>query len=101
MRYVLVARSPSGSQNVSFEGLRCAAAQQRLYATGQSDSTWMPARASWQPTAQCRGAWQRRALPGIFLSAKAMPIRDAAEGVAPCRRAAIRSRSGLAPCNGR
>lgn len=40
VRYVLVARSPSGSENISFEGIRCATRERKLYAIGKADSTW-------------------------------------------------------------
>ena len=37
VRYVLVARSPAGVENVSFEAIRCATAEYRVYALGRSD----------------------------------------------------------------
>ncbi len=46
VRYTLVARSPSGATNVTFEGLLCEHRQRRLYAVGQADGTWLPARES-------------------------------------------------------
>ena len=44
IRYVLVIVSSTGAQNISFEGLRCATAERRLYAFGRSDRTWSKAR---------------------------------------------------------
>ena len=44
IRYVLVIVSSSGAQNISYEGLRCATAERRLYAFGRSDKTWSKAR---------------------------------------------------------
>ena len=44
VRYTLVARSPSGALNVSYEGIRCDARQRKLYAFGRSDKTWAQAR---------------------------------------------------------
>jgi hypothetical protein len=46
IRYVLVARSATGSENVSFEGIRCEARERKLYAVGRPDKTWAPARKS-------------------------------------------------------
>lgn len=42
VRYTLVARSPNGVDNVSFEGIRCTGGLYRVYATGRSDGTWVP-----------------------------------------------------------
>ena len=47
IRYVLVARSPSGVDNVSFEGLRCAG-QSRIFATGNTDGTWSVRPTEWR-----------------------------------------------------
>lgn len=44
IRYTLVVTSPNGARNVSFEGMRCATAERRLYAFGRSDGTWSKAR---------------------------------------------------------
>lgn len=44
VRYTLVVASPSGAQNVSYEGIRCAAGERRLYAFGHVDRTWSKAR---------------------------------------------------------
>jgi CNP1-like family protein len=46
IRYTLVARSPSGAQNVSYEGIRCESRERRLYAFGRSDKTWAQARSA-------------------------------------------------------
>ena len=46
IRYTLVARSASGALNVSYEGIRCASRERRLYAFGREDKTWAPARSS-------------------------------------------------------
>lgn len=44
VRYTLVVTSPNGARNVSFEGMRCATAERRLYAFGRSDGSWSKAR---------------------------------------------------------
>jgi CNP1-like family protein len=49
VRYVLVVRSPRGAENVTFEGIRCASGERRLYAIGQGDGTWVASR---------NGAWE-------------------------------------------
>jgi hypothetical protein len=52
IRYALVAISSTGAQNISFEGMRCATGERRVYAFGRSDKTWSRARSS---------AWTSRA----------------------------------------
>ena len=50
VRYVIVATSPGGGQNVMYEGIRCSTGQHRVYArynapggwTVLSDSDWQP-----------------------------------------------------------
>lgn len=49
-RYTLVATSPQGARNVSYEGIRCDTAQKKIYAIGRDDGTWVRARnAQWSP----------------------------------------------------
>lgn len=49
VRFVLVAVSPSGAANVSFEGLRCKTRERKLYAVGRADKSWVEARrVEWQ-----------------------------------------------------
>ena len=99
VRYVLVAQSPSGAQNVTFEGLRCEAAQHRIYATGQSDRTWLPAQTSWQPVANAR-RWQRALFQEYFCPQK-VPIRDAGEGVRALQDGGHPFSKGFSPNYGR
>jgi hypothetical protein len=50
VRYVLVVRTPGGAENVTFEGIRCATGERRIYASGRSDGSWSVARNSqWEP----------------------------------------------------
>ena len=46
VRYTLVVKSPSGAENVSYEGMRCETREQKYYALGRRDGTWANARAS-------------------------------------------------------
>jgi hypothetical protein len=49
VRYSLIAKSPEGALNISFEGIRCSEGRFRIYAFGRSDKTWSEARSSqWQ-----------------------------------------------------
>ena len=40
VRYILVARSSGGAENITFEGIRCDSRERKLYAIGRSDKTW-------------------------------------------------------------
>lgn len=99
VRYVLVAQSPGGAQNVSFEGLRCPAAQHRLYATGQSDGTWSSSPTTWQPVRNAR-PWQLALYQEYFCPQK-VPIRDAGEGVRALQAGGHPFSKGLSPIYGR
>ena len=44
VRYTVLVISASGARNVSYEGMRCAATERRLYAFGRPDKTWSKAR---------------------------------------------------------
>ena len=44
VRYTLVIRSPSGVDNISYEGIRCDTIEQKYYAFGRRDGTWSPNR---------------------------------------------------------
>ena len=49
IRYVLVVRSLGGAENVSYEGIRCATGERRVFAFGRKSAdggTWAPARNS-------------------------------------------------------
>lgn len=48
VRYSLLARSPSGAENLTFEGLRCATGEHKLYAFGRKTGEWSKnSRAQW------------------------------------------------------
>lgn len=86
IRYVMVARSPQGAENISFEGLRCGNNEYKIYATGRGDGGWVKTRgARWRSEAQRAGSWHR-ALAKYFFCPGKSPIRSAAEGVEALRR---------------
>lgn len=47
VRYVLVARSPSGVENTTFEGIRCPG-DYRIYAVGRPDGSWGGRPSEWR-----------------------------------------------------
>ncbi|RBA25147.1 CNP1-like family protein [Herminiimonas fonticola] len=44
VRYTLVAVSPGGAKNISYEGIRCASFEKKIYALGRDDGTWARSR---------------------------------------------------------
>jgi len=48
VRYVQVARSSSGTENVTFEGIRCPG-EYRIYAVGRPDGSWAGRPTTWRP----------------------------------------------------
>ncbi|MCV2218567.1 CNP1-like family protein [Thauera sp. Sel9] len=50
VRYTLVVRTPGGAENITYEGLRCATGERRIYASGRRNGEWTPMKKSdWQP----------------------------------------------------
>ena len=47
VRYTLVARSPEGVSNVSYEGIRCATSSWKMYALG-NDGRWSARESEWR-----------------------------------------------------
>ncbi len=85
IRYTLVARSPSGYANVSYEGIRCAANAYRIYALG-NDGRWTPRETEWreiEPRSVQR--WHLELRARYFCPVR-MPIHTVAEGLDALRR---------------
>ena len=86
VRYVLVARSPQGAENISFEGLRCSSGEYKIYAIGRSDRSWERTRdAQWRSIVPRAESWHR-VLANYFFCPIRSPIRTAAEGVQALER---------------
>jgi len=63
IRFTLVSRSSAGAMNTSFEGIRCATSERKLYAIGRDDKTWSEPRTSeWQPLNFVRQFYAQREL---------------------------------------
>jgi len=87
VRYVLVARSSSGVDNVWFEGIRCKSAELKRYATGRSDGTWAARRgAQWAAIDPRTMNRQHQALQREYFCPHNLPIATAAEGIDALRR---------------
>ena len=99
VRYTVVARSRSGAENVSYEGLNCKAAEYALYALGQSDRSWRKSLGAWNPIERSR--WERT-LADQYFCPRGIAIGSAAEGIDALRRGGHPwARPETAPVSGR
>jgi hypothetical protein len=84
VRYVLIARSESGAENVSFEGMRCATGEVRTYALGR-DGAWVGRPTDWRKIeARTVQRWHN-ALYREYFCPQREPITSAKEGVLALR----------------
>jgi hypothetical protein len=87
IRYTLVARSSSGNDNVSYNGLRCKTNAHKVYANGRADKTWATVRDSeWKELQFKTVSRQHVALMREFFCPAGVPIATAEEGVNALRR---------------
>jgi hypothetical protein len=50
IRYTMVATSPAGAKNISYEGIRCETFEKKSYAFARADGTWARSRKDqWEP----------------------------------------------------
>jgi len=86
IQYVVVARSPSGGENVAFELLRCTTAEFRTYAYGQSDGTWGGRPSPWRPVTGAGARPWNFALASHYFCPQAVPVRSADEALRALRQ---------------
>ncbi len=87
VRYTLVARSRSGIDNVSYEGIHCRDGTYKIYAFGQSNGTWRrDALAKWRPVEAKSVMRWHQVLRRDFFCPQNIRISNAAEGLAALRR---------------
>lgn len=85
VRYVLVARSPSGVDNVSFEGMRCATNEVRIYALGR-DGAWVGRPTDWRAIEPRSVSRWHNELSRNYFCPQREPILNAKEGVLALRQ---------------
>ena len=85
VRYTLVGRSPSGTENVSFEGIRCKTGEYRVYALGRADRTWSARASQWKPVEPKTANRQHQALRRQYFCPVNSIIQTAEEGVSALR----------------
>jgi len=63
VRYVLMLRSPSGSENIMFEGIRCNKRDYKTFAYGTAKETFRPlTRPAWKEITKTSNSWFRHDL---------------------------------------
>lgn len=88
VRYTLVARSPQGVENVSYEGIHCKSGRTKVYAVGHADGQWRSVNQEW---VDVQKLWTR-VLRTDFFCPLHRAIYDAQEGVDALRRGGHRDR---------
>lgn len=82
VQYSVIAKSADGALNISFEGMRCADDQFRVYAFGRPDNTWFEVRKShWQAIRNDSHNAQRMVLHDDFFCPDTGDITTAEQGV--------------------
>lgn len=85
VRYSLVARSPSGVETITFEGLRCSG-EYRVYAVGRpGDGGWSGRPGQWRAVPRDPRSGQSALLRSYFCPARNTAIQSAAEGAGALR----------------
>ncbi len=86
VRYTLVLKTEGGAVNVSYEGIRCATRERRLYAFGRPDNNWSRARnASWERIEKAEQSQHQLMLHSDFFCPDYEIIRTPQEGVEALR----------------
>jgi hypothetical protein len=86
VRYTLVARSPEGVDNVTYEGIHCNSSAYRIYATGHADRSWSKRPTGWRPIEPKSVARWRYALLGDYFCPAGAPILTVADGIDGLKR---------------
>lgn len=82
VRYTLIAKTADGVLNISFEGMRCAEREFRIYAFGKADKTWSEARNSkWEALRSGPRNAQRAVLYNDYFCSVGGDIATAEDGV--------------------
>jgi CNP1-like family protein len=95
VRYTLLARSPSGAENVTYEGIRCSVGSFRIYAYGRAGGGWTERDSDWRPIEAKTTQRSHHALWSEYFCPHRVPIFDVAEGIDALRRGAHPNAGGL------
>lgn len=82
IRFSLVIKSSEGAQNVSYEGIRCATNERKLYALGRNDRTWAKPRVSeWEKLGLIRQFYAQRELSKNFFCPQQQIVTTSEEAI--------------------
>lgn len=83
IRYSMIARSPQGGDNVSYEALRCETRERKRYAIGDpSTQTWAPVRTRvWETLEQVRQLHGQRELAKYYFCPRGLVVSSASEAL--------------------
>ena len=95
VRYTLIARSPSGAENVTYEGIRCSEGNFRIYAYGRPGGGWSERDSEWRPIEVRTAQRWHNALYREYFCPMKTPIFDPAEGIHALRRGGHPNATGL------
>lgn len=87
VRYTLIVKSPEGAVNITFEGIRCATEEKKIYAFGHPDGKWSRNRyAKWSQIRYQDRNRQHHVLYDDFFCPGGIIAKDANEIVSALRR---------------
>ena len=86
VRFSLIAVSPLGAENVSFEGVRCKSREHKTYAMGRADGGWSRREGPWRRIGAGNAQRWHHTLRVEYFCPQGVPIANAAEGVDALRR---------------
>lgn len=87
VRYAVVARSSSGVENISFEGIRCQTREFTIYAFGSPDQTWSQVRnRKWARIEKSRDNDHRYSLLRYYLCTDGSPRKNVGEAIQALQR---------------
>ena len=82
IRYIVVARSQGGAENVSFEGIRCTTRERKIYAFGRPDRSWAQARnPAWASISSARINPYHADLADRYFCPQRSPVFDASSAI--------------------
>jgi hypothetical protein len=84
VRYVVVARSPQGAENVSYEAVRCPG-EYRVYAFARPDGTWLPQTGGWRTIPRVAERDVHYSLARQYFCPRNIPVQSPREAVQALR----------------
>ncbi|HRB29394.1 MAG: CNP1-like family protein [Nitrosomonas sp.] len=82
IRFSLVVKSSSGALNISYEGIRCATTERKLYALGRNDKTWAEPRVSeWEKLTYVRQFYAQRELAKNIFCPNRQIVRNSEDAI--------------------